>query len=65
MKTRTCPRCGGEKATTVMLPAAPGAGGTRPHPAFRCMTCDTQWSEDKPRMTATKDDSERPSPSST
>jgi hypothetical protein len=30
-----------------MLPAAKDSTDSRPHPAFRCMSCDTQWSDDE------------------
>lgn len=43
MATHVCPECGSTKATTVMLPGAPGSRDARPHPAFRCLVCDTQW----------------------
>lgn len=47
MANHTCPRCGSPKATSVMLPPAKGSHETRPHPAFRCMVCDTQWADDE------------------
>ncbi len=47
MTKHECPRCGSPKATTVMLPPARGSQDTRPHPAFRCMVCDTQWSDEE------------------
>jgi hypothetical protein len=43
MATHVCPECGSAKATTVMLPSATGSKDSRPHPAFRCLVCDTQW----------------------
>jgi len=46
MTNHVCPRCGSVKATSIMLPAK-GAQDTRPHPAFRCMVCDTQWADDE------------------
>ena len=46
MASHECPRCGSPKATTVMLPPAKGSHDTRPHRAYRCMVCDTQWSDD-------------------
>jgi len=46
MTNHVCPRCGSVKATTIMLPAR-GPQDTRPHPAFRCMGCDTQWADDE------------------
>jgi len=30
-----------------MLPPAKDSQDARPHPAFRCMSCDTQWSDDE------------------
>lgn len=42
-----CPRCGSPKATTVMLPPGRGTHEARPHPAFRCMVCDTQWADEE------------------
>ena len=47
MATHECPRCGSPKATTVMLPPSKDSQDARPHPAFRCMVCDTQWSDDE------------------
>jgi hypothetical protein len=47
MATHECPRCGSPKATTVMLPPAKSSPDARPHPAFRCMVCDTQWADDE------------------
>lgn len=47
MATHECPRCGSPKATTVMLPPARDSQDARPHPAFRCMSCDTQWSDEE------------------
>lgn len=47
MANRECPRCGSRKATTVMLPPAKSSTDSRPHPAFRCMSCGTQWSDDE------------------
>lgn len=64
MAKRECPRCGSERATTVMLPSTSGTKASRPHPAFRCMVCDTQWT-DSPVVSSrargtTEDDSEQP-----
>jgi transposase-like protein len=44
---RTCPRCGSEKVTTIRLPR-PVARGEPPatQTGFRCMECDTQWTQD-------------------
>lgn len=47
MSSRPCPRCGSTRATTVMLPSGKDSTDSRPHPAFRCMSCDTQWSDDE------------------
>lgn len=47
MAIHECPRCGSPKATSVMLPPAKGSHDARPHPAFRCMVCDTQWADDE------------------
>ena len=52
MARRKCPHCGSEKATTVMLPSTAGSHDSRPHPAFRCMTCDAQWTDQDGRARA-------------
>jgi transposase-like protein len=62
MKTRRCPQCGSEKATTVMLPAASGAVDPRPRPAFRCMACDTQWTDEKSRSASAEDETDPEAP---
>lgn len=46
MQTHECPRCGSTKATTIMLPPGRDSTDHRPHPAFRCLSCDTQWSDE-------------------
>lgn len=47
MTNHECPRCGSPKATSVMLPPAKGSHEARPHLAFRCMACDTQWADEE------------------
>jgi hypothetical protein len=47
MTHRDCPHCGSTRATTIMLPPTRGTHETRPHPAFRCLVCDTQWADDE------------------
>ncbi|SDP44217.1 hypothetical protein SAMN04489867_2472 [Pedococcus dokdonensis] len=46
MQKHECPRCGSAKATTIMLPPGKDSTEQRPHPAFRCLACDTQWSDE-------------------
>ena len=47
-RTTTCPRCGGEKVTTIQLPRhhEPSEPSTTQR-AFRCLGCDTQWVDDE------------------
>ena len=56
MAKRECPQCGSERATTVMLPSTAGSTDPRPHPAFRCMVCDTQWTDQDVRRRAESQD---------
>jgi hypothetical protein len=41
-----------------MLPGTREGKEARPHPAFRCMACDTQWADDEQwkRLHGTSDD---------
>lgn len=52
------------KATTVMLKGTARTNDSRPHPAFRCLVCDTQWYDQdmRGRAESTTDEGGRPPP---
>lgn len=46
--TTRCPSCGAERITTIRLPSPhEPSEAARTHRAFRCLGCDTQWSDEE------------------